>query len=1034
MRKDRLWKLTKELLYPAFILNHLQYKFFKVAFRSWICLWLGCIFTVITRVGDFLGPGDYVVMLGAVMDSAGGLSIVNAIFIGLLNLTFASYSMLVVAVANAIIWAIRGRPSQQDVFDEIVKRGACHIGDTRCCQIYIQSGHFLLFKSTFVAIVAEMWALASAGMLVNYNQMFFGPWLFVAINTTMAIPRLSYQPYFDPWYICRTSYVPLGISCAIRVFFACTVFPVSSLSKVANNVNLAASACQSFMKELREYLYSIRPSDEGFFEPKPQFFAARMQSIMRSSQLVQTDGLLSRWELNYSCFSSADLGELREHTIRISNALNCFQFFFYDVLDRKYRMEEGETQVSPSSARDLEPIKTCVSLQTLTPEKIADTDDFVEVGMFEKEMLHAYHTWHIEQFGTLEESIDSLDKLFTILVDEFKPTMECAFTLYSVCIEWMQVTAKFGIVSFMSKSDRRKLQKQRYELFEKINDNCNSLCQVLDDSLPHRAVFEKYASSETFVSPFQRLHVQGQISTYGFLMDKLAQRVLTMARYIIDVQQVQPDPRFFFPGVSTRLNQPSTFFQRNVRQGHEDEFDVDTVETAVRQPGVYEHKRNPDASSPHKLEHKLGWYLVKLWHFLTSRECIFEFKRALFTVFSLLPLVHPKTANFAWRNYVQWGAVMCCLSVDKKVVDGVYGFFMRIGFTALGCLIGMVGWYMGNGHGKGNPYGYSATMAVIFAYLVYHRHFTHHMTPIGTILLGLTLVFVPGTCWNITHRNPLNSALTPGFNVAWVRLVTVICGQTIAFIGSFFPKPVTGKKTVRLILAKTFNEICQLQALIMNFAMMRYDDPNIHINSADDPVSSHIIRLFGNLAVLERIERELRYEPALVGSWPKNHYRFLLRNSREVLHLYWMFYFLFNSVRLREDVPKILYRVQWTNPEFTSSIFSGLYMMSRAIVSGQALPAVTPQFLTKRLFDTIRQNIDNSHDYSDLLNNNDPQSDADKDSRAAMVTLLLARALYERLDKMMLVIKGLVGESFESDAQIYHFDDVEKGLISKKCG
>lgn len=53
--------------------------------------------------------------------------------------------------------------------------------------------------------------------------------------------------------------------------------------------------------------------------------------------------------------------------------------------------------------------------------------------------------------------------------------------------------------------------------------------------------------------------------------------------------------------------------------------------------------------------------------------------------------------------------------------EQIAGFVARMGGTLIGLVLGMVAWYMGSGHGRGNPYGVVAATVFMAAPWIFLR-------------------------------------------------------------------------------------------------------------------------------------------------------------------------------------------------------------------------------------------------------------------------------------------------------------------------
>jgi len=79
--------------------------------------------------------------------------------------------------------------------------------------------------------------------------------------------------------------------------------------------------------------------------------------------------------------------------------------------------------------------------------------------------------------------------------------------------------------------------------------------------------------------------------------------------------------------------------------------------------------------------------------------------------------------------------------------DFVISFLLRAGATVVGGVLGLITWYIGDGSGHGNPYGFMAACAVMITIVMYVRIFAPLQYLQATIMGGATFVLVVGYSW-----------------------------------------------------------------------------------------------------------------------------------------------------------------------------------------------------------------------------------------------------------------------------------------------
>lgn len=992
-------------MYPHWLVDHLDYESFKIGFRSWIQYWCTCLLTIIDKPGNWMGATGYVVNMGSAIETAGNISIATSVLIGICNLSYCSYAVACVAVANAITWHLRGYPTKEGTYADLIARGLCPVGDYRCCDEVVLRGEYLATRYTVIHIFALIFCLSTAGYLSVRSQLFRSPWVLLGVTLALDSVGTVVLPYFDPWAAGRTVVLPIGINASARVFFAATVFPSTSNTKYIKGVLNMLKTLTSCSHDLLARSTEVLPSDPDF----TGFYVGtirRLHKVYKGKPAMETDKLMSRFEISYSRLNPDNLVQIHKKVLQIANSLNDFQFFYTEI-------ENGKEIYQEYSRGNQEPVEKTLQRYTSDVEAQLTRSDKYEkyayssVGNFER-------TAKAQQYGIpgLQSSPMTpalLDELYTILTDSHAGVINVAHKLLADITSWLEEANGFKFQYVFYWKDRHIRQKKQADQAKKLECTLNELLNLLA-LYKHTDISHVSSLFPADVINDHGIFISELMAYHGFSTVTYARRVLELAQYLREIDTNQPAPRFYGPwsGKVWSLKRIGPLF-RALSSVEEHHAEVEVQETyQTFNPLSSVQARNPDCTPPKNALHMLGRYFSKCWNLMYDPDILFAVKRALFVIAGLMPAYFRTTAGLFFENRLGWVSVMIALTVGKQAVDGLYGLSMRVFFTILGCFLGCVGWYIS----RGNPYGYAAVMAVLFAYLSWHRHFSRHLNLTSPVILALTVVIVPGTSWAIEHRNPIGLKLHAGLEVAVVRLVCVLIGLAISFIGTIFPKPYTGKEALRNLEGILCSQIADLQANSLNFAMHRYDHPNMLMSNRNSSyLENKISRLFMVSQSADTLRYFLRYEPPLGGKWPRNRYKVLVNIQQELGQLLWMTCLMFDGVKDTEHIPNLLWRLGWTSPDLTHSTFALLYMSGRAIVSSQPLPSVSPGYLSEMQ----KRRFENS---AELLS---PDS-LHEDSELGHVALFLARLLYERYDGLLLLIKGLVGETFDVDTRVYNLD------------
>jgi hypothetical protein len=270
-------------------------------------------------------------------------------------------------------------------------------------------------------------------------------------------------------------------------------------------------------------------------------------------------------------------------------------------------------------------------------------------------------------------------------------------------------------------------------------------------------------------------------------------------------------------------------------------------------------------------------------------------------------------------------------------------------------------------------------------------------------MLCIAMCLVVSISW-LDGQNPGAVYVGYGFTAAWHRYVTVCVGIVIGMICCNFPHPKSGKKAVRLIVASVVGNTGTLFCQVMTFAAEKLKHPGLVVDATDDPFSDNIEMCVLKLMGAKRLSGVIKYEPDLSGPWPRRSYMELLALCSELVELYAHLYFV---IKRLEDVekwlPEVIRCVGWDHPVLMSNFFSVVFMASTGLREGIGLPQMTPGHLyhehaavaRKRLMDANLQGPVNTPDSATFLS-----------------AVSIANKIYDRMDRILVLIKAIVGEQY----------------------
>ncbi|KIR70920.1 hypothetical protein I310_05332 [Cryptococcus deuterogattii CA1014] len=272
------------------------------------------------------------------------------------------------------------------------------------------------------------------------------------------------------------------------------------------------------------------------------------------------------------------------------------------------------------------------------------------------------------------------------------------------------------------------------------------------------------------------------------------------------------------------------------------------------------YAKDPDAGDPRNALQRLGRHIYTLWKGLTGNSGIFALKYALVSIALFVPAVCENSAQFYYENRGLWALIMAQTGMGVFTGEQITSFVVRMGGTATGLVVGMLAWYIGSGHGNGNPYGVTAA------------------------------TFVVGYSW-VDEHTPQSANQGHGAGLAGRRALLVIIA---AFIMMVFPRPNSARALFRRRLAKNMSDISDLYGKVVTSIENEVDAAewgkedgtlkNIGGEADSDAVEKRRQQYRG--IFLKVMGRLMGMKPHLYyasGPWPKKKYAKLYRAQGQVL-------------------------------------------------------------------------------------------------------------------------------------------------------
>lgn len=154
--------------------------------------------------------------------------------------------------------------------------------------------------------------------------------------------------------------------------------------------------------------------------------------------------------------------------------------------------------------------------------------------------------------------------------------------------------------------------------------------------------------------------------------------------------------------------------------------------------------------SKNKRRSGLGRAILGTYHWFINPEGLYALRMVVLTIALAIPAVIPSSSGFYYRAKGVWALMMGQTAMVVYMADFTFSVISRFIGTVVGGAVGLVAWYIGSGHGPGNPYGLGAIMAAVVIILMWARLFLPRASLQASILAAATCILVVGYSYDDT--------------------------------------------------------------------------------------------------------------------------------------------------------------------------------------------------------------------------------------------------------------------------------------------
>lgn len=1008
--KRQWWRKNLHMLRPDWILDHMDYRSFKLVLPTFVQVWVTVILCVIPATSHWIGAAAYLLQIIGFICANGGMLVSLNVTVSIACFVMTLIGWLFAIVALAISTKIRGWPLVEDIAQQLVAEGKCTPENVDLCMfLEFYSGRYLQTRCTAIFAIATVLGVAMLGLTQQFHPLARLSYVCGVISLIINCNYTVFYPVFLPKTTGLTILKPMAFALAMKILSSILVYPFTSNSRYFDGIVAVIDALTKVSKKNQTFFSTMKPSLDSF--TNYENLLGDIEKIRL--KLTPLDLFLEncRLEASYGRFNSGDAAEFRARIKPLLTTFAGYQYFYLLLQERKLIAArifvELPRKGSLSSAHY--PTRTLYSSMG---------HPYGKVGLFEskqrRKILEEQVNLKPEDAATLRD----LDTIADIIKDRNSLFPEALTKILEAIRQWLKAANDYRTWSLLNRQKHAKEQAEQHQRLLEARAEFQREFDLLKES---EASFD---FSGVFLSNEKILSLISQVSLFQYLSKEVAHLIFSLLDVMLALDENRPRPKLF-----SILGNFSHEKKSNISRKL---WDEDPTELSTGGMKTFTKQRDPDSFDPTTHLQFFMSYFFKFYRLLRNDHMWFWIRCGLLTMACCFPYYCRTTAHWYIEKRLIWLCIVCAVSTAEFTAETIYQYACKLIYSFFGVLTGLIAWYISTGSGTGNYYGYCVVTAVVYFVLSYYRHFAVHLTQIPSIMTTVTPTLVLGTSWVDGKYNKLGN-IGYGWPVAVVRFVSVVVGLSVALLASTFPKPKSSKVAVRKSLANALEQTCNLQCRISDFAMRRFDDPKVHLLSQNDPIADELRTLILALAHVKRMMVPVQYEVPLSGAWPTEKYQRLHLLTTDIVQLYFFLYRLVDQVIDTDEwIPHMINRAGWNHPELVADMVSLVYMSSESLRLKFGIPEITNATLSLKHLEVLRVQWGSNrissaerfyHKGDGELRHREPAINYEKlaghDEQLNIVNLILMHMIYKRVDEAVLVVKGLVGEKYDYNVRLF---------------
>ncbi|VDB95654.1 unnamed protein product [Peniophora sp. CBMAI 1063] len=893
----------------------------KTWFRAWLAAWAALILLLpnasITTMGN---TAFYALLMGtAFIPASAPIQLFLIMLVTAIGGTCMGWALGAAAMRAAL--AARDQHLLQSTLLKAQESAAGYANPEAVIQLDVFQGLFLDTRSSVVYGVFLIAACFFFGLVRTYAP----PLIFFSLFGTIAIDIFcTIGPLFPaPQYLILNSLlISAAMYSAIAIFVIIFIFPQTVNHAYLSLLSRLLGVVTAVMSVQNEILLDSRGMGQKL--EKAQTLRTAMFALLRG--LKSQAGLLNA-EFTWGRMSGEDVASFQDPLTDVVARLNALMVFV-KLSHKSYTRARG----TPTEDND-----------DSDSEKASDGSSKASL----RSIPSTTETYLIQQWRTRHTAIQEEHHLhFADLLPVLQSTT--ADVRKSMLDGISAVQASLAFANENRYRTPWTKRKDSSVIDSQLDNACDALSQALKEFKATRrlellAPYQTALQSQSKGIPMlPGLHVN---YVYSASLVLVAEAALALTEHVRTLLSQRARNRLWAPTGLRALAHAMT-----KRPVEEEEEVAAQEDVPVGQTDFASYRKDPDTRSVRGPIQRLFSTMRQAYAWSFSPNGLYVLRYCVVTFALWLPAVFKTSAEFYYKQKGVWGLIMAQMTIGYFIGEHLSVYFTRILGTIAGLVVGLLIWYIGNGHGTGNPYGFAASSAVFLAPLMFIRVFVPAKHMPSALILNATAALVIGYSWLNTHLPVISFGY--GWSIAWRRFLLVVIGCVASFIVMFVP-PKSARKAVRVRNATAISGLSNIYLDLTTTWIGNRTDGDRSDGLTEDSTTvqrlkTQLVSVATQLLSLNDVVESARWEAAILGEWPYKDYKAMLEVEQDMVAVL----ALMGMSLLKVDAEwrrKLLHETQIVNPNFISDVLSVFSLVSHSLSRGEPLHGVIPRQLLDRL-------------------------------------------------------------------------------------